>query len=158
MAGTGQERDVSSGGAGSRGKTAWRMAAAGAALVFALSAGMIARAQEPGEEDETNRPALIAHGQEVFLHICHTCHTRKKDVNWTGPSLYGVVGRKAATEPGFAYSAAMRNFGKVWTPDELNHYLYDPQAYIHGVNMHFVGLKRKWNRHAVIAYLETLHD
>jgi cytochrome c len=157
MTGTGQERRVSAGG-GPRGRTAWRLIIGGAALAVMLTAGMIARAQDTNDEDENNKPALIAHGREVFVHICHTCHTRQKGVNWTGPSLYGVVGRKAGTEPGFAYSEAMRNFGKVWTPDELNHYLYDPQAYIHGVNMHFVGLKRKWNRHAVIAYLETLHD
>lgn len=137
---------------------AWRIAVGCGVLAVVLSTGLVARAQDQNDEDENNKPALIAHGEEVFGHICHTCHTHQKGVNWTGPSLFGVVGRKAGTEPGYQYSEAMRKFGKVWTPEELNHYLYDPQAYIPGVKMHFVGLKRKWNRHAVIAYLETLHD
>lgn len=143
---------------GPRSRRGWRMVLGAAVLASVLTAGLVARAQEQSDEDETNKPALIAHGHEVFDHICHTCHTRQKGVNWTGPSLYGVVGRTAGTEPGYNYSAAMRKFGKVWTPDEINHYLFDPQAWIPGVNMHFVGLKRKWNRHAVVAYLETLHD
>jgi cytochrome c len=131
----------------------------GLVFILVLALGVMARAQAPGEEeDENNKQALVAHGREVFVHICHQCHTVTKGENWTGPSLYGVVGRKAGTEPGFAYSDAMKNFGKVWTPEELNHYLYDPQQWIPGVKMHFAGLKRKWNRHAVIAYLETLHD
>ncbi len=135
-----------------------RIAAFGLLLLLALSTGLTARAQDQNDEDENNKAALLKHGEEVFDHICHTCHHRRKDMNWTGPSLYGVVGRKAGTEPGYEYSSAMKNFGKVWTVEELNHYLYDPQAYIPGVKMHFIGLKRKWNRHAVIAYLATLHD
>lgn len=130
----------------------------GALLAASLASSLIARAQEPDEEDENNRAALVAHGREVFHHICAQCHSDKKGVNLVGPSLYGVVGRKAGTVPGYAYSDAMRNFGKVWTPEELTHYLWDPQAWIPGVKMHFAGLKRKYNRHAVIAYLETLHD
>ncbi len=128
------------------------------AFSLMIATGMMAKAQVPDEEDENNKPAMIAHGHEVFNHICAQCHSDKKGVNRVGPSLYGVVGRKAGTEPGFAYSDAMKNFGKVWTADELTHYLWDPQAWIPGVAMHFAGLKRKWNRHAVIAYLETLHD
>lgn len=130
------------------------------ALAFSLvlATGMMARAQIPDEEDENNKPAMIAHGHEVFNSICAACHSDKKGVNRVGPSLYGVVGRKAGTEPGFAYSPAMKNFGKMWTAEELTHYLWDPQAWIPGVAMHFAGLKRKWNRHSVIAYLETLHD
>lgn len=144
-------------GPGKSGGTARRIAI-GFGFILVLALGVMARAQEPSDEDENNKPALMAHGREVFAHICHQCHTATKNENWTGPSLYGVVGRKAGTEPGFAYSDAMKNFGKIWTPEELSHYLYDPQQWIPGVKMHFAGLKRKWNRHAVIAYLETLHD
>lgn len=139
-------------------RVAGQVAAGCCALLLVLSLGFAAQAQEKNDEDESNKPLLIAHGHDVFDHICHACHNDKKGANWTGPTLWGVVGRKAGTEPGYDYSEAMRKFGKVWTPDELNHYLWDPQAYIPGVKMHFVGLKRKWNRHAVIAYLETLHD
>ncbi|HRO15611.1 MAG TPA: cytochrome C [Paracoccus sp. (in: a-proteobacteria)] len=50
----------------------------------------------------------------------------------TGPNLYGVVGRKAGTEEGFKYSEALIKLGEageVWTPEDLQHYITDPNSY-----------------------------
>ena len=50
----------------------------------------------------------------------------------TGPNLYGVVGRKAGSEEGFKYSEALIKLGEageVWTPEDLEHYITDPNAY-----------------------------
>ncbi len=51
----------------------------------------------------------------------------------TGPNLYGVVGRKAGTEEGFKYSDALIKLGEageVWTPEDLEHYITDPNSYV----------------------------
>lgn len=51
----------------------------------------------------------------------------------TGPNLYGVVGRKAGTEEGFKYSDALVKLGEageVWTPEDLSHYVTDPNRYV----------------------------
>ena len=45
-----------------------------------------------------------------------------------------------------------------WTIDELNKFLTNPQGYIPGVNMRFVGLPRDNQRADVIDFLNTLSD
>jgi cytochrome c len=127
-----------------------------AVAVFVLLMGSVLAAS--AQENESDTQELISHGRRVFADTCHTCHSAQKGVNRIGPSLWNVVGRKAAAIPDYNYSDAMRATGYTWTPDQLNHYLFDPQTAVPGVKMHFVGLRRKWNRHAVIAYLGTLHD
>jgi cytochrome c len=42
-------------------------------------------------------------GKSLFAR-CAACHSVKPGENRMGPSLHGVVGRKAGVEPGFAYS------------------------------------------------------
>ncbi|MEN9932628.1 MAG: hypothetical protein RIS17_1201, partial [Pseudomonadota bacterium] len=44
-------------------------------------------------------------GERVFAQ-CKACHVAEPGVNRVGPSLHGVIGRKAGTVPGFNYSKA----------------------------------------------------
>jgi cytochrome c len=91
--------------------------------------------------------------------VCGACHTfTKGGANGLGPNLYGVVGRPRASEPGFAYSAAMKAKGGPWTIDELNQFLIKPQAYAPGTAMSFPGFPRANQRADVIAYLNGLSD
>ena len=50
----------------------------------------------------------------------------KEGDNRLGPSLYGVVGRKAGSAPKFAYSSAMKDADFVWDPEKLNLYVRIP--------------------------------
>ena len=52
-----------------------------------------------------------------------------------GPNLVGVVGRKAAAAPGFAYSAALKASGWSWTAPHLDAYLANPQSALPGTLM-----------------------
>ncbi len=94
-------------------------------------------------------------GQQTFKQ-CALCHAAEAGKTKIGPSLFGVVGRKAGTLPGFSYSDAMKKFDKTWTPEELDTYLADPRKVVPGTKMVFVGLKKEDDRENVIAYLETL--
>lgn len=50
-----------------------------------------------------------------------------------GPNLFGVIGRTAGTDPGFAYSdglKAMGQAGLVWTQELLTEYVKNPTAFI----------------------------
>ena len=99
--------------------------------------------------------ADVAHGQVVFKQ-CAVCHNFKAGgTAKIGPNLWGVVGRKAGTAPGFTYSAAMKGFGKVWTPALLDTYLTAPAKTVPGTKMAFAGLKNPADRADVIAYLQT---
>jgi cytochrome c len=97
-------------------------------------------------------------GQQVFKQ-CALCHTNEAGKNKVGPSLFGVIGRKAGTEAGFSYSSSMKEFGEsghTWTPEQLDTYLQDPRKVVTGTKMIFPGLKKEEDRQNVIAYLETL--
>ena len=97
----------------------------------------------------------VEKGKQTFKQ-CALCHNIEPNKTKIGPSLFGVVGRKAGTEANFPYSSAMKSFGKTWTPDELNTYLEDPRKVVPGTKMIFPGLKKEQDRQNVIAYLETL--
>jgi cytochrome c len=88
---------------------------------------------------------------------CALCHSNAKGApNKLGPNLFGVVGRKAGTYPGFSYSAAMKRAGFVWTPARLSDYLASPQAVVPGNNMPFAGIADPRQRTDIVAYLATL--
>ncbi len=70
-----------------------------------------------------------------------------------GPSLAGVIGRKAGTEAGYNYSPAMKSADIVWNPQTLDQYLSDPAKVVPGNKMPFPGLKTDHDRADVIAYL-----
>jgi cytochrome c len=77
--------------------------------------------------------------------------------NKIGPSLAGVVGRKAGSVPGFAYSAANKNSGDIWDAQTLDIYLTDPRRFMPGTKMVFAGLKNPEDRKALIEYLKEQH-
>jgi cytochrome c len=95
-----------------------------------------------------------AKGKQVFA-ACAACHAPEHAVP-TGPTLNGVVGRKAGTLAGFRYSRAMKNARWIWNEETLNTYLADPQAALPGNAMPYPGLPDEGQRQDVIAYLTTL--
>ena len=96
-------------------------------------------------------------GQAVFKSQCSICHSVQPGRNMIGPSLAGVVGRKAGQEPGFHYSAANKASGETWDAATLDRYLTNPQAVVPHTLMTYGGLKDADKRANLIAYLETLH-
>lgn len=99
------------------------------------------------------QPCDLALGKRVFGQ-CSICHSVEKEVPPTaGPNLYGVLGRAAASAPGFSYSKALRESGKIWTAQELEHFLEQPMSAIPGTTMAFAGLKKPAERAAVVCYL-----
>jgi cytochrome c len=95
-----------------------------------------------------------AEGEKVFKKYCSVCHTVEAGKNKVGPSLAGVIGRKAGSAPGFAYSEANKSSGVVWDEAHLDQYLVDPRKYMPGTKMVFAGIKKEDERKAVISYLE----
>jgi cytochrome c len=94
-------------------------------------------------------------GQTKFT-ICGVCHSVKAGENKIGPTLFGIVGRKAGTGAGYTYTAANKNSGVTWTAQVLADYLENPKAKIPGTKMAYAGLKKPQDRANVIAYLATL--
>jgi len=91
-------------------------------------------------------------GRLVFRK-CQACHSIEPGKNMIGPSLAGVIGRKAGTAAGYNYSPAMKSADIVWSAQTLDQYLTDPAKVVPGNKMPFPGLKTDHDRDDVIAYL-----
>ncbi len=119
------------------------------------SGGAAAAPDVPPDWGTVLPKADVAAGQAVFAK-CQSCHSLT--ANGTGPNLFGVVGRRPGTEAGFAYSPAMQAFGAkqpIWDYEHIYEFIKNPQAYISGTKMTFVGLKNPQDRINVIAYLHS---
>jgi cytochrome c len=97
-------------------------------------------------------PADATHGKALFA-ACIACHSETPDAS--GPSLKGVVGRKAGSLQDFRYSSAMQRAGFVWDAASLRDYLHDPQAKVKGNHMPFSGYANMADADDVVAYLRT---
>ena len=93
---------------------------------------------------------------------CASCHTfTKGGMDMTGPNNWGVIGRKPGSKPGFSYSSGMTDLGAktpAWDYDHLYMFLKNPQAYISGTKMTFVGIKSPEDRINLIAWLRQQSD
>jgi cytochrome c len=98
-----------------------------------------------------------AKGEKVFAK-CKACHEVEKGVNKVGPTLKGVVGRKAASVADYKYSEAMIAKGAegvVWDEATLTAYLPDPKGFVPKTKMAFAGLKKPEEVADIIAYLKA---
>jgi nitrite reductase (NO-forming) len=92
-----------------------------------------------------------AAGRLVFRK-CQACHSIEAGKALLGPSLAGIVGRKAGAEASYNYSPAMKQANIVWDAKTLDAYLADSQKVVPGNKMPFPGLKTEQDRADVIAY------
>lgn len=97
----------------------------------------------------------IAAGKLVFRK-CQACHSLEPGRNGLGPSLAGILGKKASSVSNFNYSTAMKASTLTWDIATLDRYLSDPQKTVPGNRMPFPGLKTENERNAVIAYLVSM--
>lgn len=101
--------------------------------------------------------ASLADEGRRYFNECAVCHTVKEgDANRIGPNLFNIVGREAGQADGFAYSTAMAQSGIVWTEENLDAFLENPQNFMRGNRMAYVGQRNAERREALIAYLKTL--
>ena len=91
-------------------------------------------------------------GRQVFRK-CQACHSLDPGKNLVGPSLAGILGKKAGTDANFGYSPAMKQSGLTWDSATFERYLTNPQATVPGNRMPFPGLKSEHDRADVIAFL-----
>jgi cytochrome c len=124
----------------------WR----GAMVIAGLCLPMAAHAQ-------FSVPVAKPDPATLFARQCGTCHVASaKDEPRQGPNLWGVIGRKAGTYPGFKYSGAYAASNITWSAETLDRYLTNPQAMIPGSVMAY----RQANpeiRAAIIGWLKEQH-
>ena len=109
--------------------------------------------------DSASAPASatpVANAAPGAFGICKACHAVVAGQNGIGPSLAGVVGRKAGSVAGYAYSEPFRKLDLTWDEASLDKWLTNPMAMAPGTRMSFSGYPEAAKRKAVIDYLKTL--
>jgi len=128
----------------------WPILCAAAFSALSLLATLSPAFAAPEESDE---------GKVAFNNACRTCHSFKAGDNRLGPSLHGVVGRKAGTMEGFPFSSAMKSSGVTWDESKLDQFIENPDKVVHGNGMKpFGGIADAAERSKIINYLKTLTD
>jgi cytochrome c len=96
-----------------------------------------------------------ARGEQVYAR-CLACHALATDR--VGPRHCGLLGRRAGTVPGFAYSTAMKKSKLTWDEKTLNRFLAKPLRVVPGTAMTYDGVPDAKDRADLIEYLRKAGD
>ncbi len=97
-----------------------------------------------------------AKGAILFKQRCAVCHVAAPGAASTvGPNLFGVVGRKAASAPGFNYSDALKASGLTWSAAEIDSFITAPNKKVPGTRM-FISVPSPADRADITAFLASL--
>jgi len=93
-------------------------------------------------------------GAQVYS-ACVSCHALVPGLHLSGPSLDGIIGRKAGTSKGFVrYSKGLKEAGFSWNATALDGWLKEPEKMVPGTYMAFRGIDEPQDRIDLIAFLE----
>jgi cytochrome c len=97
-------------------------------------------------------------GKEIFDSTCGACHLVAPGIKNPKPNLWGIVGRRKASQSDVQYSSSLKDAGGNWTFEELNLFLSNPALTLPGTDMLFPGLQDEKQRADLIVYLRSLND
>ena len=124
-----------------------------ALAVLASASGAFAQVLQPFSWKDAARSA----GKNIYMEHCSVCHAWNASIPVKmGPSLVGILGRPAASQPGFPYSDALKKSGIVWTEDNLKKWLADNAHMVPGTLMPHVSISDPAEQIYLIEYLKTL--
>ena len=93
-------------------------------------------------------------GQLLFNNNCRTCHSMDEGDHRLGPTLNNVVGRKAGSVEGYAFSPSMKNSGLTWSAETLDQFIANPEAVVPGNQMQpYGGIEDENVRAALVKFL-----
>ncbi len=139
---------------GARNKAPHATAAEGASPPPAQPAGSAVTTPVSADVESRIAAADPAQGKIQFIQ-CRACHSLvpESEPGKIGPTLYGVIGRRAGAVPGYSYSQAVASSGITWTADQVDKWLQHPSEFLPGNKMVFVGIRSPGDRANIIEYI-----
>jgi cytochrome c len=130
-----------------------------AAALGGIAVGTVIAVQAPRRE-ETQAPVVVADMRppdatfDPVFEPCAHCHQIGPGARMTtGPSLQGLIGRKAGTLVGYPFSPAMQGSGLTWDEATLDRFIASPQALVPGTRMIYAGLDDPARRKALVDFI-----
>jgi cytochrome c len=99
---------------------------------------------------------MVAAGHVMFDRTCRICHADDPAFKTYGPPLVGIVGRKAGSFPGYAYSDALKNAGITWTVEAIRAWMASNTEMMPGTKMRHVGVTDPAEQDIILAYLKSI--
>jgi cytochrome c len=131
-----------------------RTAVIGVLTLMAICAALTVL-QVAGGDTPSEAACNAERGQALFVK-CAICHTNDASgAHSVGPNLHGIIGRRIAAAQGFAYTDALKSYGKQWSLEKLDRFIADPLGEVPGAAMAFAGLKKPDDRRDLLCYLES---
>ncbi|MBT4933079.1 MAG: c-type cytochrome [Rhodospirillaceae bacterium] len=93
-------------------------------------------------------------GAKLFKKRCGSCHSTEAGKHKNGPSLAGIIGRKAGSTD-FAKYKGLKGSDVVWDDKNMDQFLANPKKFVGAKTMAYK-LKKEDQRAVIIAYLKTL--
>ena len=124
-------------------------------LAHALTASAVFAAVLYGGINASLPAGDAAKGRAAFVRQCAICHTVDKGgPNRFGPNLFGILGQKAGTAPGFTYTRAFKAAADwTWNEDLVAGWIGAPGMRVPGTAMGvFQGVAQS-DRDDIVAYL-----
>ena len=93
---------------------------------------------------------------------CKACHSLEEGKHKNGPSLHGIIGRKAGSAEGYTKYKGMKGASFTWDEAKLDEWITDQKKFLKA-NKDIVGgpktsmsakIKKEKDRKAIIAYLK----
>ena len=98
-------------------------------------------------------------GKAIFQERCSICHTAEAGDNGgaQGPSLTGILGRKAASAHQFSYTQALRDSNLVWDAATLKRFLASPTTVVPGTTM-LIAVPEETDCDNLITYFQNISN
>ncbi len=112
----------------------------------------------PSSKTEATPPPPAAVVVPAAFARCGGCHSVDRGAPAKmGPNLFGIVGSRAGSQPGYAYSEAMSASNITWTTTSLDEFIAAPREVVSGTKMAAPPVTDPAARAAIVSYLETLN-
>lgn len=130
-----------------------------AALLLLTACGEPAPSSSSSANTASNlpEPGTPEHDGRLSFGQCAVCHTYNEGQSHrVGPNLFNIYGAEAGKAEGFTFTTAMRESDIVWNDESLDAFMADPQNYVRGNRMAYLGEADAETRANIIAFLKTL--
>lgn len=95
--------------------------------------------------------------EKLFKKKCGSCHSLEAGKHMTGPSLAGVIGRKAGSTDFGGYKA-LAGADFTWDENNLSEWITDPKKFIGKSTAMTAKIKKPEERETIIKYLKGEED
>jgi len=98
--------------------------------------------------------SMAADGEKLFKKHCKKCHSMEPGKHAIGPSLAGIIGKKAGQQDFKKYKALVGS-DIMWDEANLSAWIQNPKKFIGKATTMVVKVKKPEDRAAIIEYMKS---